>query len=191
MHNQHTSSLGWPGLLSRVAAMHVIDPPENVRVCVPAYVRPHNQPGGETVFPNAEPSVHVKGPGWSECALKGLAHKPVKGDALLFYRWGLCSSVSLSSVKGWSRGFIQSSGHILSGGSDCLTHTHTHTHTCLPGLMPAHQQRDAASPLKAWRTRSRCTAAAQLPRARSGRPPSEGLQRLWGYCWACVVKGET
>jgi len=27
----------------------------------------------------------VSGPGWSECALKGLAHKPQKGDALMFY----------------------------------------------------------------------------------------------------------
>eukprot|EP00775_Hariotina_reticulata_P001675 gene1675-2018_t len=39
--------------------------------------------GGETVFPDAEHKV--SGPGWSECALKGLAHKPKKGDALMFY----------------------------------------------------------------------------------------------------------
>eukprot|EP00878_Enallax_costatus_P025017 GHUV01026734.1.p1 GENE.GHUV01026734.1~~GHUV01026734.1.p1 ORF type:complete len:169 (+),score=33.04 GHUV01026734.1:608-1114(+) len=41
--------------------------------------------GGETVFPHADKSVHVSGSGWSECARQGLAHKPVKGDALLFY----------------------------------------------------------------------------------------------------------
>lgn len=40
--------------------------------------------GGETVFPDAERKV--SGSGWSECALKGLANKPVKGDALMFYR---------------------------------------------------------------------------------------------------------
>lgn len=40
--------------------------------------------GGETVFPDADSKV--SGPGWSECALKGLANKPRKGDALMFYR---------------------------------------------------------------------------------------------------------
>uniref|UniRef100_A0A383VHQ9 procollagen-proline 4-dioxygenase n=1 Tax=Tetradesmus obliquus TaxID=3088 RepID=A0A383VHQ9_TETOB len=39
--------------------------------------------GGETVFPDAEKKV--EGPGWSECALKGLANKPKRGDALMFY----------------------------------------------------------------------------------------------------------
>lgn len=41
--------------------------------------------GGETVFPNVDPSQRVQGPGWSHCARQGLAHKPRKGDALLFY----------------------------------------------------------------------------------------------------------
>jgi prolyl 4-hydroxylase len=40
--------------------------------------------GGETVFPDAE--KRVEGPGWSDCALKGLANKPKRGDALMFYR---------------------------------------------------------------------------------------------------------
>ncbi|KAH7295498.1 hypothetical protein KP509_27G052100 [Ceratopteris richardii] len=40
--------------------------------------------GGETVFPNA-PDDRVKDETWSECAKKGLAVKPVKGDALLFF----------------------------------------------------------------------------------------------------------
>jgi prolyl 4-hydroxylase len=39
--------------------------------------------GGETVFPHAENKV--SGAGWSDCALKGLAVKAVKGSALLFY----------------------------------------------------------------------------------------------------------
>ncbi|GBF89340.1 prolyl 4-hydroxylase-like protein [Raphidocelis subcapitata] len=39
--------------------------------------------GGETVFPDAE--FKSSGPGLSDCARKGLANKPVKGDALLFY----------------------------------------------------------------------------------------------------------
>jgi hypothetical protein len=43
-------------------------------------------PGGETVFPDADKSARVSGPGWSDCAKQGLAHKPRKGDALLFYR---------------------------------------------------------------------------------------------------------
>lgn len=43
--------------------------------------------GGETVFPDAESKV--SGPGWSDCAVKGLANHPVKGDALIFYRYRL------------------------------------------------------------------------------------------------------
>nr|2JIJ_A Chain A, PROLYL-4 HYDROXYLASE [Chlamydomonas reinhardtii]2JIJ_B Chain B, PROLYL-4 HYDROXYLASE [Chlamydomonas reinhardtii]2JIJ_C Chain C, PROLYL-4 HYDROXYLASE [Chlamydomonas reinhardtii] len=39
--------------------------------------------GGETVLPNAEQKV--TGDGWSECAKRGLAVKPIKGDALMFY----------------------------------------------------------------------------------------------------------
>lgn len=39
--------------------------------------------GGETVFPGAD--TKVSGPGWSDCALKGMAVKPRKGDATLFY----------------------------------------------------------------------------------------------------------
>lgn len=39
--------------------------------------------GGETVFPYAQ--NRVSGPEWSDCALKGFAAKPVKGNALLFY----------------------------------------------------------------------------------------------------------
>jgi prolyl 4-hydroxylase len=42
--------------------------------------------GGETVFPNVDDSLKVTGEGWSDCAKQGLAHKPVKGDALMFYR---------------------------------------------------------------------------------------------------------
>ncbi|XP_047181041.1 probable prolyl 4-hydroxylase 4 [Vigna umbellata] len=45
--------------------------------------------GGETVFPNAEESSHHKGLGTnddlSECAQKGIAVKPKRGDALLFF----------------------------------------------------------------------------------------------------------
>lgn len=41
--------------------------------------------GGETVFPNA--AEKVVGPGWSDCALRGLAVHPKRGSALLFYRW--------------------------------------------------------------------------------------------------------
>lgn len=41
--------------------------------------------GGETVFPNVDESLRVSGEGWSDCARQGLAHKPVKGDALMFY----------------------------------------------------------------------------------------------------------
>lgn len=39
--------------------------------------------GGETVFPRGLP--RATGPEYSECAHEGMAFKPVKGDALLFY----------------------------------------------------------------------------------------------------------
>ncbi|GFR41472.1 hypothetical protein Agub_g2162 [Astrephomene gubernaculifera] len=39
--------------------------------------------GGETVFPDADRKV--SGEGWSECAKQGLAVKPVRGDAVMFY----------------------------------------------------------------------------------------------------------
>ena len=39
--------------------------------------------GGETVFPKGLP--RAEGPTYSECAHEGMAFKPVKGDALLFY----------------------------------------------------------------------------------------------------------
>lgn len=39
--------------------------------------------GGETVFPNADRKV--TGPGWSDCAKRGLAVKAKKGDAIMFY----------------------------------------------------------------------------------------------------------
>jgi prolyl 4-hydroxylase len=39
--------------------------------------------GGETVFPKAEHKV--TGGNWSECARKGLAVHPMKGDAVLFF----------------------------------------------------------------------------------------------------------
>ncbi|KAJ3670169.1 hypothetical protein LUZ60_010493 [Juncus effusus] len=42
--------------------------------------------GGETVFPNAEGwESQPKDDSFSDCARKGLAVKPVKGDAVLFY----------------------------------------------------------------------------------------------------------
>ena len=42
--------------------------------------------GGETVFPKvAVPEGQTRGGGFSECAMKGLALKPRKGDAVLFW----------------------------------------------------------------------------------------------------------
>ena len=42
--------------------------------------------GGETVFPNAPvPSYQTRAAGYSECAMQGLAVRPKKGDAVLFF----------------------------------------------------------------------------------------------------------
>uniref|UniRef100_A0A1D1YFT2 procollagen-proline 4-dioxygenase n=1 Tax=Anthurium amnicola TaxID=1678845 RepID=A0A1D1YFT2_9ARAE len=44
------------------------------------------QKGGETIFPSAEDKLsQVKDDTWSDCARKGYAVKPKKGDALLFF----------------------------------------------------------------------------------------------------------
>lgn len=58
--------------------------------------------GGETVFPNAE--VKSTGGDWSQCAQQGLANKPVKGDALMFYRWACARAVwvALEAVSVWT-----------------------------------------------------------------------------------------
>lgn len=54
--------------------------------------------GGETVFPAAEHKV--SGPGWSECAQKGLAVHPEKGAALLFYSLKPDGKIDHSSLHG-------------------------------------------------------------------------------------------
>eukprot|EP00775_Hariotina_reticulata_P002059 gene2059-2379_t len=54
--------------------------------------------GGETVFPYAEEKV--SGPGWSQCALLGLAHHPHKGDAIMFYSLTPDGSVDPASRHG-------------------------------------------------------------------------------------------
>lgn len=41
--------------------------------------------GGETVFTMTTPKKEQEGPEWSACGKRGLAVKPRKGDALLFY----------------------------------------------------------------------------------------------------------
>ena len=60
--------------------------------------------GGETVFPAAPPEMRVSGAEWSPCARQGLAVKPRRGDALLFYRhaarWlGCCCRVAAADVR--------------------------------------------------------------------------------------------
>lgn len=54
--------------------------------------------GGETVFPGAEKKV--EGPGWSECARRGLAVHPKRGAALLFYSLKPNGEVDAASTHG-------------------------------------------------------------------------------------------
>ena len=56
--------------------------------------------GGETVFPAAPPEMRVSGPGWSACARQGLAVKPRRGDALLFYRHAARQRASHARLAG-------------------------------------------------------------------------------------------
>ncbi|KAI4347638.1 hypothetical protein L6164_008432 [Bauhinia variegata] len=57
--------------------------------------------GGETVFPDAEGKLsQPKDENWSECAKKGYAVKPEKGDALLFFSLHLDATTDSRSLHG-------------------------------------------------------------------------------------------
>ncbi|CAL9182759.1 unnamed protein product [Musa hybrid cultivar] len=57
--------------------------------------------GGETVFPNAEgASSQHKDETWSECARNGLAVKPHKGDAVLFFSLHIDGTTDPASLHG-------------------------------------------------------------------------------------------
>eukprot|EP00775_Hariotina_reticulata_P003984 gene3984-4237_t len=74
--------------------------------------------GGETVFPDVASDLRVSGPGWSECASQGLAHKPQKGDALMFYSLtpdGVEDKHSLHGSCPTTKGGQQPSTHTFKG----------------------------------------------------------------------------
>lgn len=54
--------------------------------------------GGETVFPNADRKV--QGPEWSKCATDGLAVKPRRGDAVMFFSLHPDGKTDTSSLHG-------------------------------------------------------------------------------------------
>ncbi|TKV90735.1 hypothetical protein SEVIR_9G048200v4 [Setaria viridis] len=57
--------------------------------------------GGETVFPSAEGGhLQYKDETWSDCARSGLAVKPKKGDALLFFSLHVNATTDTSSLHG-------------------------------------------------------------------------------------------
>lgn len=57
--------------------------------------------GGETIFPHAEGRLsQPKDESWSECAHKGYAVKPRKGDALLFFSLHLDATTDSKSLHG-------------------------------------------------------------------------------------------
>ncbi|PNX92780.1 prolyl 4-hydroxylase subunit alpha-1-like protein, partial [Trifolium pratense] len=57
--------------------------------------------GGETIFPYAAGKLsQPKDESWSECAHKGYAVKPRKGDALLFFSLHLNATTDTSSLHG-------------------------------------------------------------------------------------------
>ncbi|OIW12430.1 hypothetical protein TanjilG_04179 [Lupinus angustifolius] len=57
--------------------------------------------GGETIFPNSEGKLsQPKDDTWSECAHKGYAVKPEKGDALLFFSLHLDATTDTKSLHG-------------------------------------------------------------------------------------------
>ncbi|KAL5725345.1 procollagen-proline 4-dioxygenase [Ranunculus cassubicifolius] len=59
------------------------------------------QKGGETIFPYAEVKVNqTKDETWSDCAKKGYAVKPKKGDALLFFNLYINTTTDSDSIHG-------------------------------------------------------------------------------------------
>ncbi|CAI5525627.1 unnamed protein product [Closterium sp. Naga37s-1] len=54
--------------------------------------------GGETAFPESEEDTVVKDDSWSDCGKKGIAAKPRKGDALLFFSLHPDTSFDQSSL---------------------------------------------------------------------------------------------
>ncbi|XP_019419538.1 PREDICTED: probable prolyl 4-hydroxylase 6 [Lupinus angustifolius] len=57
--------------------------------------------GGETVFPNSDPTLsQPKDESWSECAKMGYAVKPKKGDALLFFNLLPNATIDTRSLHG-------------------------------------------------------------------------------------------
>ncbi len=64
----------------------------------PSLSRSTVEEGGETVFPNADRKV--TGEEWSECAKRGLAVKPFKGDAVMFYSLRPDGTTDTSSMHG-------------------------------------------------------------------------------------------
>ncbi|CAI5467749.1 unnamed protein product [Closterium sp. Yama58-4] len=54
--------------------------------------------GGETVFPDSEKDKQEKDNTWSECGKQGVAAKPVKGDALLFFSLKPSAEPDLASL---------------------------------------------------------------------------------------------
>ncbi len=55
--------------------------------------------GGETVFPSSTDHP-VYGDGWSDCAKRGLAVRPRKGDAVLFFSLDLQQKLDTASLHG-------------------------------------------------------------------------------------------
>ncbi|CAI5467395.1 unnamed protein product [Closterium sp. Yama58-4] len=53
--------------------------------------------GGETVFPDAKDTVE-KDDTWSECGKQGVAAKPIRGDALLFFSLTPSAELDLASL---------------------------------------------------------------------------------------------
>jgi hypothetical protein len=149
--------------------------------------------GGETVFPDGDAgnsssnsssssSTGAGGALTSSCAARGLVHRPVRGDALMFYRCGavlltmlgcgcirccwLCiaGAFKLAALLNWLRFLLCGERKSARrGGSHCRC-------LCLPSLClcVAHVCAHAASRQMARRTRTACMAAAQRSRATSG-----------------------
>lgn len=89
-----------------VAATNPITPPPSPPATVLMYLSTPEE-GGETVFPRGEPKA--VGAQYSECAQEGMAVKPTRGDALVFY------SLTPDGKRDWNS--LHGSCPVTAGGS--------------------------------------------------------------------------
>lgn len=120
----------------------------------PSKNRLHHKAG---VLVSGRGVLQVSGPGWSECALQGFAHKPKRGDAMMFYRCagGSRSHNDLAYIKSVAAAVEYMCKDAASGLDACVSNA--------PALAAYVQLlQPISAPVQSRCTSSACAAAAVL-----------------------------